>query len=104
MPNRSAGLHRRVGLLTGRGACRHPDGAARLVVDALTAFADDVDHHLHRGPCRRPVILPAPPTARVREMAMTPARALLRVDRIACAGHGQCAELLPELISLDEWG
>ncbi|MFI6448845.1 ferredoxin [Kitasatospora sp. NPDC050543] len=35
---------------------------------------------------------------------MTPARALLRVDRIACAGHGQCAELLPELISLDEWG
>ncbi|MEU9046312.1 MULTISPECIES: ferredoxin [unclassified Kitasatospora] len=34
---------------------------------------------------------------------MTSARALLRVDRIACTGHGQCAELLPELISLDEW-
>ncbi|MDR0342615.1 MAG: ferredoxin [Nocardiopsaceae bacterium] len=28
----------------------------------------------------------------------------LRVDPIACAGHGVCAELLPELISLDEWG
>ena len=26
------------------------------------------------------------------------------VDRIACAGHGLCAELLPERISLDEWG
>jgi ferredoxin len=26
------------------------------------------------------------------------------VDRIACTGHGLCAELLPELISLDEWG
>lgn len=28
----------------------------------------------------------------------------LRIDRIACTGHGQCAELLPELITLDEWG
>ena len=28
----------------------------------------------------------------------------LRVNPIACAGHGLCAELLPELISLDEWG
>jgi ferredoxin len=26
------------------------------------------------------------------------------VDRIASTGHGLCAELLPELISLDEWG
>lgn len=28
----------------------------------------------------------------------------LTVDRIACTGHGLCAELLPERISLDEWG
>lgn len=28
----------------------------------------------------------------------------LRVNPIACAGHGLCAELLPERISLDEWG
>lgn len=28
----------------------------------------------------------------------------LRMNRIACEGHGTCAELLPELISLDEWG
>lgn len=28
----------------------------------------------------------------------------LRVDRIACTGHGLCAELLPEGITLDEWG
>jgi ferredoxin len=28
----------------------------------------------------------------------------LAVDRIACTGHGLCAELLPERISLDEWG
>ena len=28
----------------------------------------------------------------------------LRVDPVACSGHGACAELLPELITLDEWG
>jgi ferredoxin len=28
----------------------------------------------------------------------------LRVNPIACTGHGLCAELLPELASLDEWG
>ncbi|HLQ57671.1 MAG TPA: ferredoxin [Streptosporangiaceae bacterium] len=28
----------------------------------------------------------------------------LRVNPIACTGHGLCAELLPELITLDEWG
>ena len=30
--------------------------------------------------------------------------AKLRVNPIACSGHGLCAELLPELITLDEWG
>ena len=28
----------------------------------------------------------------------------LRLDPTACAGHGLCADLLPERISLDEWG
>ena len=28
----------------------------------------------------------------------------LRVNPIACTGHGMCAELLPELIKLDPWG
>jgi ferredoxin len=28
----------------------------------------------------------------------------LRVDPIGCTGHGLCAELLPELIRLDDWG
>jgi len=28
----------------------------------------------------------------------------LKVNPIACVGHGACAELLPEMISLDEWG
>jgi ferredoxin len=34
-------------------------------------------------------------------MAMTRA---LAVDFAACDGHGLCAELLPELVGLDEWG
>lgn len=28
----------------------------------------------------------------------------LVIDRIACTGHGLCAELLPEHLTLDEWG
>ena len=28
----------------------------------------------------------------------------LRVNPIQCTGHGVCAELLPELVTLDEWG
>jgi ferredoxin len=30
--------------------------------------------------------------------------ARLRVNPIMCDGHGLCAELLPELIRLDDWG
>src|SRR5204862_354536 len=44
---------------------------------------------------RRP---PAPPGG-----PMT-ARRVLRVDPIACDGHGLCAELFPERIHLDDWG
>ena len=29
---------------------------------------------------------------------------VLRVNPIACDGHGLCAELVTELIRLDEWG
>ena len=32
------------------------------------------------------------------------AAARLRVDPIACDGRGLCAEVLPELITLDDWG
>jgi ferredoxin len=28
----------------------------------------------------------------------------LRVDPIRCDAHGMCAELLPERITLDDWG
>ncbi|MEU9388770.1 NADH-ubiquinone oxidoreductase-F iron-sulfur binding region domain-containing protein [Streptomyces sp. NPDC048324] len=56
-------LRRRTGLLPDRGACRHPDGAARLAASALECFADDVEHHLTHGTCaaaRRPPRLSVP--------------------------------------------
>jgi NADH:ubiquinone oxidoreductase subunit F (NADH-binding) len=44
-------LERRLGVIEGRGACRHPDGAVRLAGSALTAFADDIRAHAARRPC-----------------------------------------------------
>jgi NADH:ubiquinone oxidoreductase subunit F (NADH-binding) len=35
------------GLLAGRGACRHPDGAAGLLGSALRVFADEFQRHEH---------------------------------------------------------
>jgi NADH:ubiquinone oxidoreductase subunit F (NADH-binding) len=58
-------LEGRVGLLAGRGACRHPDGASRLAATALRVFADDVGHHLSLGPCAaagHEPVLPVPDT------------------------------------------
>ncbi|WP_225102730.1 NADH-ubiquinone oxidoreductase-F iron-sulfur binding region domain-containing protein [Streptomyces sp. CoH27] len=63
-PGLLAQLRHRTGLLPDRGACRHPDGAARLAASALRAFADDVDHHLAHGPCLatdQPPRIPIPP-------------------------------------------
>jgi len=31
-------------------------------------------------------------------------RQRLRVDPIACKGHGMCAELYPERVRMDDWG
>jgi NADH:ubiquinone oxidoreductase subunit F (NADH-binding) len=42
-------LRRLVGLVDGRGACRHPDGTARMIRSALQTFAADIEHHQHRS-------------------------------------------------------
>jgi NADH:ubiquinone oxidoreductase subunit F (NADH-binding) len=56
-------LERWLTVVPGRGACRHPDGAVRFVMSALTAFDADVEAHRTGRPCRgvhTPPVLPVP--------------------------------------------
>jgi NADH:ubiquinone oxidoreductase subunit F (NADH-binding) len=46
-----ARLTRWAGLVTGRGACAHPDGAARFVASGLRVFAAEFADHAEYGPC-----------------------------------------------------
>jgi NADH:ubiquinone oxidoreductase subunit F (NADH-binding) len=50
-PGLLARLHRRLGEVDGRGACRHPDGAVHLVRSALHVFAADLGAHVNGLPC-----------------------------------------------------
>ena len=68
-PRTRADLERWAGLVTGRGACHHPDGTVRFVRSALTVFRSEIAAHEH-GRCtassRRP-FLPLPDHAPIDE-------------------------------------
>jgi NADH:ubiquinone oxidoreductase subunit F (NADH-binding) len=53
-PMAMADLQRHLGAVAGRGACAHPDGAARFVASALAAFPDEMRAHTIAGTCGRP--------------------------------------------------
>ncbi|MFI0259879.1 NADH-ubiquinone oxidoreductase-F iron-sulfur binding region domain-containing protein [Streptomyces sp. NPDC017056] len=98
----------------GRGACKHPDGAARFVLSALDAFPDDLAAHALAGGCGRETAgvlpLPAPEAADAVDGTgtgagnPTAAAGRLAVDWTLCEGHGLCAKLLPEAVRLDPDG
>ncbi|GGX70652.1 oxidoreductase [Streptomyces hiroshimensis] len=89
------------GAVRGRGACGHPDGAARFVLSALSAFTDDLAAHVLGGGCGRPTagVLPLPPPGGTDAATGAPRRVeRLAVDWTLCKGHGLCADLLPQLV------
>jgi NADH:ubiquinone oxidoreductase subunit F (NADH-binding) len=50
-PGAAQGLARLISLTRGRGACRHPDGAVRLVQSAAQVFGEELADHATHGSC-----------------------------------------------------
>jgi NADH:ubiquinone oxidoreductase subunit F (NADH-binding) len=55
-------LHRWLGMVKGRGACKHPDGAVRMIESAMHTFAGEIYRHRRSGPCLQSAatLLPLP--------------------------------------------
>lgn len=64
-------IHRWLGLVAGRGECRHPDGAAKLIGSALSVFQDEIARHVHDRKCTGDgtAVLPIPTYARAGRRA-----------------------------------
>ena len=115
-------LDRRLSQVVGRGACRRPDGAARLVRSALSVFAGDFASHasgraatahasrksclFHTESDRRfhVTIGQANVSSATGVRSVRRPTLRVRVDPVACDAYGYCAELLGEMVALDEWG
>jgi len=66
-----ADIERWLGMVTGRGECRHPDGAAKLIASALRVFDAEIHRHVHARKCGGDgtPILPTTNTSRTRRWA-----------------------------------
>jgi NADH:ubiquinone oxidoreductase subunit F (NADH-binding) len=66
-----ADIQRWLGLVAGRGECRHPDGAAKLIASALTVFEDEIARHVHDRKCTGDgtPVLPIPNASRTARRA-----------------------------------
>ncbi|MGH2912785.1 MAG: NADH-ubiquinone oxidoreductase-F iron-sulfur binding region domain-containing protein [Solirubrobacteraceae bacterium] len=56
-------IARLAGIVRGRGACGHPDGAVRLILSAIDTFGPELADHARHGPCedcQSPAELPLP--------------------------------------------
>jgi NADH:ubiquinone oxidoreductase subunit F (NADH-binding) len=55
-------LTRHLDVVSGRGACAHPDGSVQFVRSALGAYRDHFDEHAHHGQCAMgpSAVLPLP--------------------------------------------
>jgi methionine sulfoxide reductase heme-binding subunit len=99
-----AAMAHSIGIGTGMRAGRLLDLAIACILAVLAAAA------WRLGAAARGTGLPRrAPRIVVRAPAAVPAQdepssLHLRVDPVGCTGHGLCAELLPELITLDQWG
>jgi methionine sulfoxide reductase heme-binding subunit len=97
-----------IGTGGGMRAGRLLDLAIACAVAVLVAAGWRVVGSRRSAPAPRPGPPPRPGTAPVSagtgDVFGPPSRRRLAVNPIACTGHGLCAELLPELITLDQWG
>ncbi len=44
-------IDRWMGMVAGRGACHHPDGAIQMLASAFTTFSEDIAYHVRTGRC-----------------------------------------------------
>ncbi len=102
-----AAMAHSIGIGSGMRAGRLLDLAIACMLAVLAAAAWRVVATVRgpRGRRRAPFILArAPAAVPAAPAGNQPSTLRLRVDPISCIGHGLCAELLPELITLDQWG
>ena len=80
------------------------------MLSALEVFAAEFADHARHGPCEAcsraagAAAAAAPTSATAAGATVRSMSHRVRVNPIACEAHGMCAELLPERITLDEWG